>query len=112
MRSPKFVCSPNLAPSFDTLRAGRQTSAQRNGRTGWGWARAASTGSGVSARLDQTSTAVAGRLGAAGAVPSLSARAGAVRRRLSGLRLEQFVMGAAIAALAVLVVLPILSLFV
>jgi iron(III) transport system permease protein len=55
---------------------------------------------------------VAGRLGAAGAVPSLSARAGAVRRRLSGLRLEQFVMGAAIAALAVLVVLPILSLFV
>jgi hypothetical protein len=66
----------------------------------------------MSAGLDRNAGGLAAALRPP-AVPSIAVtRAAGLRRRLAGLRLEQFVMGAAVVALCVLVVLPLVSLFV
>jgi iron(III) transport system permease protein len=67
----------------------------------------------MSARLDSSPGAVAGGIRAPAAVRTAgSRRRRGLRERVAALRLEQFVMGAAIVALCVLVVLPLLSLFI
>src|SRR5215218_8058097 len=67
----------------------------------------------MSARIDQSAAVAPGGLRAPAAVPAVAgSRSRGLRRRLADLRLEQFVMGAAIIALGILVVFPLLSLFV
>jgi iron(III) transport system permease protein len=67
----------------------------------------------MSARIDQSAAVAPGGLRAPAAVPAVAgSRSRGLRRRLADLRLEQFVMGAAIIALGILVVFPLLSLFI
>src|SRR3712207_6728409 len=70
-------------------------------------------GCAMSARLEPNAGVAPGGLRAPVAVPAVArSPSRGVRRRLADLRLEQFVMGAAIVALGILVVFPLLSLFV